>query len=542
MEISSINYREFCNFEIKDVSLKDIRNVTNDDTKYYVDIEVEINGNGDTFVSSLPLNALDDADFRKINPGIRFHPGLPPTRINRIIVDYVKSCLEGCVKHDEVFQFTDTGMYKVNGETVFCTGDEVITPRRGTARSTRFDIHCGNTKLDYDPGLTEYETLDMMLELISLCPAPGVIILSQQITYLLRRAYVEARANPCICTFLYGETGKKKTTFASFLTQIYNRSDGINSPVRLNATISAAVDYISQNRDCVIVLDDLFPSDSTQIRRKQEETLSEIVRCIGDRTTPAKMRGKHLNTVEPKCGVLFTGEYIIGEGSDAARIIPVEMDEIDNEHLRFFQDNPLIVSTFYRNFIQWSIDNYNDIVQFMKDKLQEYCQNKLDIHARLQQSLYFLDTSYYLLLSYCLEVGLITEEQSDQLYDSFLEHLQEVAYCQNRRVGKKIPATESTTDYWHHILNCYHNHEILYAKDCESYREDIHDALTYNDFLCLRGDWLEKAFPNVSLSEIGSFLNEMGVLEVGKKGYTKQISKLNGKRFYFIRRDALNDT
>jgi hypothetical protein len=340
--------------------------------------------------------------------------------------------------------------------------------------------------------------------------------------------------------FLYGETGKQKTTFSSFMTQLYNRGSGIERPVRLNASTPSAIKLITENQDCVIVLDDLFPADSTQIRKKQEETLYEVVRCLADVTTPARMRGDKITNVKPQCGVLFTGEYVIGEGSDAARIIPVEMEDINREKLKHCQDNPLIVSTFYRYFIQWAVDNYNDIVSFLSDKLREYRIDNLGIHDRLQESLYFLDTSYYLMLSYCCEKGFFTESEAKDMMESFLERLWKILKCQNQRVGKKITVADSTVDYWEHIRRCYKDGGIFYAEDCTKYQSGTHDAVIHANCLCIRSEWFSRAFPNTPAMTVANSLNDLGVLERGQNSLSKQISKLNGKRFYFIRLEALN--
>ena len=60
----------------------------------------------------------------------------------------------------------------------------------------------------------------------------------------------------------------------------------------------------------------------------------------------------------PRCGVLFTGEYLIGTGSDAARLFPVEMQQPDGVKLKYFQDRPLVISTFYYFYISWFVSHY----------------------------------------------------------------------------------------------------------------------------------------------------------------------------------------
>lgn len=91
----------------------------------------------------------------------------------------------------------------------------------------------------------------------------------------------------------------------------------------------------------------------------------EVVRYIADGTIPARMKGNKLLEGSPRCGVVFTGEYIVGRGSDAARILPVEMLRPDSEKLKYFQDHPLIISTFYYFFIRWLVENYSEMDSFL---------------------------------------------------------------------------------------------------------------------------------------------------------------------------------
>ena len=86
---------------------------------------------------------------------------------------------------------------------------------------------------------------------------------------LLRQAYEDAGSRPSFCIFLHGRTGTQKTTLASFLTQIYNRADGIAEPTRLNTSHASAVEMLIDLTDQVKVFDDLFPAASDSIRKKQ---------------------------------------------------------------------------------------------------------------------------------------------------------------------------------------------------------------------------------------------------------------------------------
>jgi len=113
-----------------------------------------------------------------------------------------------------------------------------------------------------------------------------------------------------------------------------------------------------------------------------------------------------------KSGVLFTGEYLIGNGSNAARLLPVEMTEPTNlERLRLLtKGKPLLLSTFYFYFIKWYIGNYHVILDFLKTWHATYSGLDMGVHLRLQETHFYLNTAYALFLQYLFDKSFISEE------------------------------------------------------------------------------------------------------------------------------------
>jgi len=192
--------------------------------------------------------------------------------------------------------------------------------------------------------------------------------------------------------------------------------------------------------DQVKVFDDLFPANSNQVRKKQEENLAEITRYIGDGTIPARIKGSNVRTGHPRCGVLFTGEYLIGEGSDAARLLPVEMTKPDTSALSRFQMRPLIISTFYHDFITWAINSYDAVVSYLKEWWEAYYNTDLNVHDRLRETHFFLNNAYVLMLTYCGEKNVLSKEEIAQLHGDFLDLLSKLVHEQQERVSPKAPA------------------------------------------------------------------------------------------------------
>ena len=499
----------------------------------YIEISLRFEKGDPSGKTQVSLSQLETTNWRELDYRATFIPQIAVARANRYIANDIRSVLDD-LSATEVYRLRHPGLYAINGEPVFCTGDGVIRPSSSATQGP--EVECGHMsqRLDIDPTLSEGEAAAEMLNLISLFPAPGRIILAQVLVALMRQAYEDAGKAPSFCVFLYGRTGTQKTTIASFLTQVYNRSEGIAELTRLNASRASAVELLMDVADQVKVFDDLFPADSPQIRKSQEETLSEITRYVADGTIPARMRGGKVREGRPKCGVLFTGEYLVGKGSDAARLLPVEMTKPDTMALKYFLKQPLIVSTFYRNFISWLVENYGEIVAYLKDWLEVYRETDLGVHDRLRETHYFLNSAYSLLLEYCSEKGVLEEDDVLRFHSCFVEMLNRLVQEQNERVSPSASVPSVLGSVLERIKELYRSHQLTIANDKRQFDDAQHDGVTHQGCLCLRPHALSRFFSSRDAADIARELEREGALIKGKDGLGKKISAIHGKYCYWI--------
>lgn len=481
----------------------------------------------------IPLSQLETTNWSALDYRATFNPQIALTKVNRYIANDIRSVLDD-LPITEVYRLNHPGLYIINGEPAFCTGDGAIRPSSSTGQGPEIEYKHMSQRLDIDPNLSEGEAVAETLNLISLFPDPGRIILAQVLVTLMRQAYEDAGKAPSFCVFLYGKTGTQKTTLAGLLTQVYNRSEGIAELTRLNASRASAVEMLMDVADQVKVFDDLFPADSSQVRKGQEETLSEITRYIADGTIPTRIKGGKVHGGRPKCGVLFTGEYLIGKGSDAARFLPVEMAKPDTKALKYFLEQPLIVSTFYRNFISWLVENYGEIVAYLKDWLEVYRETDLGVHDRLRETHYFLNSAYSLLLEYCSEKGVLEEDDVLRFHSCFVEMLNRLVQEQNERVSPSASVPSMLGNVLERIRELYRSHQLTIANDKRQFDDAQHDGITHQDCLCLRPQALSRFFPSRDAADVARELERENALIKGKDGLTKKISAVHGKYFYWI--------
>lgn len=526
--------KPLCNFRVDIISSDNIYTDASKDPIHYACFSIDFgcDSSKNANVYRVPNVELDRIHWRELDIKCRYHPDISKSVVERYLYDSIRQNLQKAPRRT-VYRFSHAGMYLIEGKPVFCTGTEVIHDH-SVGSNILFEPDPMCQKLDVDGKLSEEEAAVEFFRLLTLSPNPARIISAYKLGFFMRPAYERIGKVPKGCIFLYGRSGTQKTTYSSFLVQTYDRSKGIKSPSRLNASIPAAVNMLLENSNDVVVMDDLFPADSKKRKSQQEEILIEITRYVADGTVPARMKGKKLSQEYPKCGVIFTGEYLIGRGSDAARLLPFEMTKPDTKKLRYFQEHPLIVSTFYRNYITWFIYHYDEICNVLEQLQETYENNAPYVHDRLREMYFFLGSSYFLFLQYLFEKKLLSESDARKLYQSFDELIVMLIKQQNEQVIGKRSENLENEDYLQQIRMLYKTGQMSIARDAGMFDKKLHDGLLHNNRLYLRGDRLSVYFPESTIEEIADSLEAQGALDAGKKSRTKQISSLNGMRFYVI--------
>lgn len=492
---------------------------------------------------TVPLKGLEKIDWSNdINLRCILNPDVG--KVSEHIANVIRlQCAKAQVEKMTIIN--SLGTHFVEQIPVFCTGNRLIWPEGIVDKPSVKWSPLPNMKLAINPDCPEEEAVSGMMRIGNLSPEAGTIIFSQNLLYVMREAFVAAGTTPRAIVYLHRKTGVKKTTYSSFQTQLYNRDEPLEPLTRLNATIAAAVNLLYEKRGCIVVFDDLFPAQDHEIHRQQEKTLLELTRVIGDGIEPARMRGWKVAKEPPRCGILFTGEYYIGSGSDAARLLPVNITTpIDNDKLTACQNEPLMLSTFYNYFITWYITHFDDIVNLLKEWIEVYRSTKTDIHARLQETQFCLEAAFKLFLTYCGDKGFVSHEATVERYNSFYQQLRAIVRDQNDRVSKATNVMETVRnkiDYLALIRSLYHDKLFNLSNSVKNFNRDEHDGVIHDDCLFLRREKLmaklKNSNPPSDFENVLKCLKEQQALKPGKGGSSSR--KLHGGgrglNFYAIR-------
>ena len=444
------------------------------------------------------------------------------------------------------------GINLLGSEIVFVVGDRVITRSSSTDFNFEIDLDMSHFRLDIDTKLSPEKTFEGMRELICLSSEIGRVLIAHVISGLTRVAFQEAGFTPCAVLVVTGESGMLKSHYVPHITQLYNRADGVRVDSRFNSTQRFIEDIISAHDECTVVIDDLHTAAARSIKRNNEITAEEILRRISDDIGRGHKEGD--SSVQKKFGgnVVFIGEYITGRESTMPRALVIKLTKkIDGVILDQYQrKQPLLVSTFYYYFLQWYVDNFEDIYKWIDQRLTQFrkATANSNLHGRLLDTQFYLEISYMLFLEFCKDSGFILEEDALDEYDDFRDQLSKLVHEQQNRYESSKSKAEHI-DYLKLIRELHRKGKFRLADSASVYRPEKHDGLIYYECLCLRQKKLEKRLhevsPDIKISDvIGALKDKDALRRVNGSGkLTHQISTLDksvgAQRFYAIKLDFL---
>ena len=549
------NCKWLTNFEIEVVSIVNIYNAPEAKPASYVKFKLCFGAGQYSEEVIEPLLKLDKINWFDKDIRCRLNPAAL-AKAQHHLADRIRKVLPHTLS-EERYRLMRLGVHIVKGEPVFCAGGEVIRPPLDdNDNSTIIEPDAMPYNLDYDPDLSEEEAAMDMLNLLSLSPDLSRPLFAYNLLCFMRELYVYAWKAPQFCLNPWGLSDSQKTTISAFFSQLYNRRKGIKGPPRLDTSIAESVRTIYAMSDCVVVFDDLCPSDTKSVQREQEILFMKIVRMIGDGVKPGRFDVKGVDTEKPPptSGVNLTGEYPIGTGSDAARMLPIEVSPLSNETLQqlaeFQKDKPLVVPTFYRNFIQWFISNYTWAGEFLRGWWEAYSKTDfatmygLKIHNRLRETHFYLRTAYIMFLQYCLDKEYLSEEDAQAMQESFLKLITQLMLNQQERVDQGTRGKpDVNVDYLAFIRMLYMDGTIKMAPSLKEFDVQVYDGVIHLGCLYIYGEKFREIIDaaNANLEEILDDLEAQGALQPGKDNKTTQvrISPRQNRRCYAIKLNHL---
>ncbi|MBW7476671.1 hypothetical protein K0T92_18290 [Paenibacillus oenotherae] len=241
---------------------------------------------------------------------------------------------------------------------------------------------------------------------------------------------------PNYLLWIVGQTGYGKTTFSTFFTSIYEKTNLARPDAHKTKTIMPG---IKEHKDCVFVIDDFGTSKTKQNEYSVINKIEDIIRNMTDR---------QLSSLNISDGmVLITGEKFLDthnrNESSKKRIIRAKMDNLFNREdtqtydaaksklfMKYKDERHLPTSITY--YLEWLCEQLNSafIDEYKKDfeALRTELGEKYGSHGRYTDSFTHQIIAFNFYMSYGKERGFITPEdfvnkckKAKQIFGELLE-------------------------------------------------------------------------------------------------------------------------
>ncbi len=252
------------------------------------------------------------------------------------------------------------------------------------------------------------------------------VLVAYDIVAILKSLFEKAGVPVKFSMYLRGEQSSGKTTMASLVCSIYNRYEDVEAHIHnLTASQVKLNHVLSQEADMVVIIDDLRRSDSAAIMRQQEIALDNLIRVAANNVGRETMNYEY----DVRGAALFTGEYALKNPSTNNRIVLIELEkaDLDKKKLRALTREPVLLSFFFKWFIEWAIEHYDDIESFIRDENDRYLQlrerRELIYQERLNKNGNILSIAYRIFWQFCLDNGWKDMPFDEDSFDRLMENL-----------------------------------------------------------------------------------------------------------------------
>lgn len=360
-----------------------------------------------------------------------------------------------------------------------------------------------------------------------------------------------------------GVTNSRKTSMTLAIAKVFGRDD----PSRFKADAQFAVatrcgieTMLSVYKDAPIIIDDFKPGANPQEQRELDRKLDELARFYGDGIAKKRMtdflRDKDKKYFPIYSGCVLTMEIVTGVQSSVSRMFITEIDvkEVDNDVLRYYQENPWILSTHIYDFLAWATDRFHDIIWCISKKFGEFRQeNKFEV-ARYAEMYALLKVTALLISQYAVERRFWDESESE----CFLAQVGDMVVKELYSMGDRLKKHDKSSILLKTLDEAINSANTVFtwlttescAKGESCYEDNNFYYMQTKKLLQISKEYCSKYLEReqiVTDSEIISLLEKLGLLDIREtnSGHERSrklpISKGNAKRYLYIKKDRLEE-
>lgn len=223
-----------------------------------------------------------------------------------------------------------------------------------------------------------------------------------------------------------GMTGSRKTSMSTAMAQLFNRNQ-LKADTEFTSTAGGIEEWLSRYGDSIVIIDDFITGENYSEQMQNSKKLQALVRFYGNRVSKKRMTFYSGDSKKPYFPIrgccLLTGEQITGIMSSISRMFIVDIDQTDvnNQALEFYQKNTWILSTYAYDFIEWSAQNYDRIVEYINMNFSQKRKELVMKHPRYSEMYATFSITVHIFLWYSQSRNfLIDKNYTDQIRNNML--------------------------------------------------------------------------------------------------------------------------
>lgn len=339
--------------------------------------------------------------------------------------------------------YTNTGFEKINDKLVYLfhggaignDTDDIVSDlsRDGLER------YCFTDK-DFE----EKQALSQSLSFLDVAnysitiPILALVYLSPLYSLL-----AENNINADFVLFIQGKSGTRKSSLSAVALSHFGNFTRDTFPSSFRDTLNSIEKKAFVLKDGIIVVDDFNPE---ALDNSKLNIVDKIMGMFGDRIGRTRMSntGATLKRAYIARGMcIITGETIPDVGqSRIARtiIITMKQDSINLNKLSELQENKAELAFAMKTYIQYIIDNEDDILTFAKAKFKEMQQNQQKgVHGRTTEAINILIIAFKIFTMFLVAKGVINSAKKSELDQACIKTLIELTKEQAEQVTDLKP-------------------------------------------------------------------------------------------------------
>lgn len=367
-------------------------------------------------------------------------------------------------------------------------------------------------------------------------------------------------------SFLFGisdVTNSRKTSMALALAKVFGRDEpsGLKADAQFAIATRGGIETtLGMYKDAPVLIDDFKPGSNRQEQREMDCKLDELARFYGDGVEKRRMteflpdKVKRFFPIYGGC--VLTMEIVTGVLSSISRmfITEISVNEVDNEKLKFYQDDLLILPTHLYDFLSWVTERFDEIIVCISDKFKKF-RGEYRFEVARYGSMYSTFKITSLLISeYAVEKGFWDREEQQ----SFIISVEKMITRELFAMGSRLKNCDKGTLLLKAIEEMIHDTTLTFyslsPENCTNGESCYEDGSFYYfqskilmqiaQNFCMKYNERNQI---VNQNELISLLEKLEILDIretdGKRERSRKLPnpKGNTKRYLYIKKGRLSE-